>query len=35
MTTYKQRRGSSKAYDMQPYLLKIRGFRLHKAFASI
>ena len=35
VTTYKQMRGSSTAYDMQPYLLKIRGFWLHKAFASI
>ena len=35
MTTYMQMRGPSTAYDMQPYLLKIRGFRLRNAFASI
>lgn len=35
MTTYIQMRGPSTAYDMQPYLFKIRGFRLPKGFASI
>ena len=35
VTTYLQMRGPSTAYDMQPYLLKIRGFRLRRAFASI
>ena len=35
MTTYMQMRGPRTAYDMQPYLLKIRGFRLRNAFASI
>ena len=36
MTTYVQMRGTSlSVYDMQPYLLKIRGFWLRKAFAAI
>ena len=35
VTTYMQMHGPSTAHDMQPYLLKIRGIQLRKAFASI
>ena len=31
MPTYMQMQGSSTAYDMQPYLLRVRGFWLRKA----
>ena len=34
-STYLQMRGYSTAYDMQPYLLKIGGFWLRKAFTSL
>ena len=35
VATYMQMRGPNTAYDMQPYLTRIRGFRLRRAYASI
>ena len=35
MATYKQMRGFTAAYTMQPYIQQIRGYRLRKSMAQI
>ena len=35
VATYMQMRGPSTAYAMQPYLTRVRGFRLRRAYTSI
>ena len=35
MATYKQMRGCTAAYRMQPYIQQIRGYRQHKFLAQI
>ena len=35
MATYKQMRGFTAAYRMQPYIQQIRGYRLRKSMAQI